>query len=216
MPSRKEMISDSLFWVQIIAAIVLCGSQFFCFLETTKGQLLAMFLVMEGYFFLNLLLSVSAHTERPSRATGQLMGTYILWLALIGSNIAAIFINGSYEWNQNDTSIAVLAIVGTVALVVVAKLKGLGLQDPMLKSLLGILFKTVPQLIMAYEITQRGGAGIPAAAIVAGHVTSLIRIGQVLFALFESGRDRNRIWLCVSETGNEVSWMVVTIVWLVV
>ena len=37
MSSKKKLIADLLFGVQIIGAFVLCGSQFFRLLETAQG-----------------------------------------------------------------------------------------------------------------------------------------------------------------------------------
>ncbi len=213
MSSKKKLIADLLFGVQIIGAFVLCGSQFFRLLETTQGQLLSMFLVMEAYLCLHLMLAVGAHRAQPSRVTRQTLWTYVMWLAFIGSNIVAIFLNGSYEWSQNDTRTAALALLGTVLVFAVMKLRHIRLQDPMLKSFLAMLFKAVPQFIMAFEVALRGGAGVPAAAVIAGNITILVRIGQIWFAIREAGWDRNRVWLCISETMNEVSWATVSVVW---
>lgn len=213
MSLKRKLIADFLFLVQIICAFILCGSQFFRFLETTKGQLLSMFLIMEAYLCLHLMLAVDAHRAQPSRVTRQTLWTYAIWLTLIGSNIAAIF-NGSYQWNQNDTRTATLALLGTALVFAVMKLRGIGLQEPILKSFLAMLYKALPQFIMAFEVAQKGGAGVPAAAVITGNITILIRIGQIWFAIREAGWDRNRVWLCVSETMNEVSWATVSVVWL--
>ena len=88
---KKKLIADLLFWIQIVCAFILCGSQFFRFLETTKGQLLSMFLIMEAYLYLHLMLAVGAHRAQPSRVTRQTLWTYAMWLVLILSNIVAIF-----------------------------------------------------------------------------------------------------------------------------
>lgn len=216
MSSKKKLIADLLFGVQIISGFVLCGIQFFRLLETTKGQLLSMFLVMEAYLCLHLMLAVGAHHAQPSRVTRQTLWTYVMWLALIDFNIVAIFLNGSYEWSQNDTRTVTLALLGTVLVFAAMKLRGVGLQDPMLKSCLAMLFKALPQFIMAFEVAQKGGAGVPAAVVIAGNITILIRIGQIWFSIREAGWDRNRVWLCVSETVNEVSWATVSIIWFFV
>ena len=216
MSSKKKLIADLLFGVQIVGAFILCGSQFFRLLETTKGQLLSMFLVMEAFLCLHLMLAAGAHRAQPSRITRQTLWTYAMWLALIASNIVAIFLNGSYRWGQNDTRTASLALLGTVLVFAVIKFRGIRLQDPMLKSFLAMLFKAMPQFIMAFEVAQKGGAGVPAAAVIAGNITILIRIGQIWFAIHEAGWDRNRVWLCASETMNEVSWATVSVIWFFV
>jgi len=213
MSSKKKLIADLLFGVQIIGAFVLCGSQFFRLIETTKGQLLSMFLVMEAYLCLHLMLAAGAHRVQPSRVTRQMLWTYAMWLALVGSNIIAIFLNGSYQWSQNDTRTITLVLLGTVLVCAVMKLCHIRLQDPMFKSLLATLFKALPQFIMAFEVALKGGAGVPAVAVIAGNITILMRIGQIWFAIREAGWDRNRVWLCVGEIVAWISWATVSVVW---
>lgn len=214
MSSQKKLIADLLFGVQIIGAFVLAGSQFFRLIETTKGQLLSMFLGMEAFAFINILLAISAHREQPSRAVRQALWTYELWFVLMGSNIVAIFINGGYEWSRNDTRTFTLLLLGAVAVFAVMKIRDVGFRDPMPRSLFAMACKVLPQFIMALEIAQNGGAGVPAAAIVAGNINILVRIGQLGFAIREAGPNRNLVWLCANEIMNEVSWATVSVVWL--
>lgn len=173
-----------------------------------------MFLLIEAFLFLHFLLAIKAHRVQPSRVTRQTLLTYLIWFAFIGSNILAIFLNGEYQWSRNDTVTSILALSGIVVVFIGAKIRKIELQDPMLKSLLAIIFKALPQFMMAFRIAQIGGAGVPMAAIISGHITILTRIGQIWFAIREAGWDRNRIWLCVSEAVNEISWIVVSIVWI--
>lgn len=215
MSSWKKLVADFLFGVQIIGAFVLGGSQFFRLLETTEGQLLSMFLGMEAFASINFLLAVSAYREQPSRAVRQALWTYAIWIAFIGSNIAAIFINGGYEWSQNDTRTFTLLFLGAVAVFALMKVKDIGFQDPMPRSLFAMACKALPQFLMALEIAQRGGAGVPPAAIIAGNITILVRIGQFWFAIREAGLNRNLVWLCANEIVNEISWATVTVVWLI-
>ncbi|MEK9158933.1 MAG: hypothetical protein AAB673_02940 [Patescibacteria group bacterium] len=214
MSWNKKLLADVLFGVQIIGALVLSGSQFFRLLETTQGQLLSMFLIMEGFLCLNLMLAIGSHRAQPSRITKQTVWTYIMWLVLIGSNILAIFLNGHYQWSPNDTRTSLLAIGGAVVVFTVTKIQGVGLKDPMSKSLLAMIFKAMPQFVMTFEIAQKGGAGVPAAALIAGHITVLTRIGQIWLAIREAGWDRNRVWLGASEAANEISWIAVTAAWI--
>lgn len=216
MSSKKKLIADLLFGVQIIGAFILAGSQFFRLLETTKGQLLSMFLGMEAFLCFNLLLAASAYREQPSRAIRQTLWTYAMWSVLIGSNIVAIFINGGYEWSRNDTLTTALLLFGSALVFALMKIRDIGFQDPMPRSLFAMSCKALPQFLMALEIAQRGGAGVPAAAIVAGNVTIFVRIGQLWLAIREVGLNRNLVWLCASEVANEASWATVSIVWFLV
>jgi len=51
--------------------------------------------------------------------------------------------------------------------------------------------------------------------VIVGHFTILVRLGQIYFLVKEAGWDKNRVWLAISETANEISWGVATIAWVV-
>lgn len=210
--SGKRQIADILFGAQIIGAFILCGSQFFRLLETTNGQLLSMLFFVEAYYGLHFVLAVSAHCAQSSRTTRQTVWTYAIWFVLFGSNIAAIFLNG-YQWSHNDARVVTFVLFGAVLVFAVMKFRGGCLQDPMPKSFFAMLCKALPQFIVAFEIAQKGGASFTPAAIIAGNINIFIRISQIWFAIREAGWDRNRIWLCISEAMNEVSWATISIVW---
>lgn len=215
MSSRKKLIADLFFGIQIISAFVLCGSQFFRLLEITQGQLLSMILLVEAFLFVNFLLAIKAHRVQSSRVTRQTLLVYLTLFVLMGFNVLAFFLNGEYQWSRNDTVTSILVLCGIVVVFIGAKIHKIELQDPMLKSLLAMIFKALPQFMMAFRIAQIGGAGVPAAVIISGHITILTRIGQIWFGIREAEWDRNRIWLCASETVNEISWITVSIIWII-
>jgi hypothetical protein len=213
MSQKKKWTADFLFAVQIVGAFVFAGSQFFRLLETTKGQLLSMFLVMEAFLVLHIMLAVAAHHAKPSRITRQTLWVYVMWVVLLGSNIVAVFINGDYQWSENDTRTTLLALTGAALVLGFAKVRGMGFQDPMPKSFIAMLFKALPQFVMAFEVARMGGTGVPAVTIIVGNITVGLRIAQILFTILEAGWERNRFWLLASETMNEVSWAAVSVVW---
>jgi hypothetical protein len=212
--SLKEKIADFLFIVQVVGAVVMCGSQFVRFLTTVQGQSLSMMAVMEIYLVLHLALAVSAHKAKPSRSTWQMVATFLLWIVGIGSNIGAIFYNGSYQWSGFDNTTCILALVGAALVFGSSRFYGVGFSDPMPKAILAMLFKATPQLIMAFKVASEGGAGVPMAAIITGNITVLTRLAMLGISIYEEGRDRNRIWLFASETANEISWAAVSVVWV--
>ena len=67
--------------------------------------------------------------------------------------------------------------------------------------------------MMAINIAQFGGDGVPGIALIAGHVTVLTRVFQGTMAVVESPREHNRLWLLASEMMNELSWCAVTVAW---
>ena len=212
---QKKRVADLLFVVQIIGAFFLAGSQFIRFLHKTDGQTLSMLLLMEAFMFLHLALAISSHRHNPSRVTSQQVKTFVMWIVLIGSNIAAFWWSSGFRWNHNDSVTAVIALAGSVAVFGFSRALGRDWREPAPKGLVAILFKAWPQTMMAVNIAQFGNAGVPAIALIAGHVTVATRIFQGLMAVIENPREHNRLWLLASEILNELSWIAVTIVWLV-
>ena len=53
------------------------------------------------------------------------------------------------------------------------------------------------------------------AMLLTGHIGIMTRLGQLWFAIREAGWDRNRLGVVLSETANEVTWILVTVAWLV-
>lgn len=212
---KTRMIADLLFWIQLIGAFVLAGSQFFRLLETTEGQLLSVFFVVVVFMALHLLLAIGAHRAQPSRITRQTIWMFALWIMLLGSNIAAVFINGTYEWSPNDTRTVLIVLCSTGVVFALARFRGVGFSDPMPKGCLAIVFKSFPQFVVAVEIALKGGAGIPGLALIAGHVNIFTRLGQIWLLMREAGWDRNRVWLLASEVVNEISWTAVTVAWVI-
>ncbi len=86
----------------------------------------------------------------------------------------------------------------------------------MVKAFFAIAYKSVPQVLLAWKFLAEGASGTPGLSIIVGHATILVRLGQIYFMVREAGLDRNRVWLAVSETANELSWVIATIAWLIV
>lgn len=215
MSSKQKMTADLLFGVQMVSLFIIFGVQFFRLIETTEGQLITMFVAFEGFCLLSFMLAEKAHKINPSRVTLQVMWIYGVAALLLASNIVAIFINDAYKWSGNDTKTTSIVLVGTVLLLVIAKLKEIDFSNPMLKGMFAIICKALPQVTLAIEVAQSGGAGIPLTTIIVAHITTLIRIGQIYFSIREAGWDKNRKWLFVSEFSNWLTHCGVTVVWLI-
>lgn len=216
MSRKKQMISDSLFWVQIIGAVVFCGAYILRSLQDVTGSSVVQFGLVAMFVAFNLALGIGAHRAEPSRLTRQAIATYVVWLMLVIILIGAVVTNSAYQWNEKDTATLVTAIVLTVAVMVVGNSWEKPLADPMMKGLFAIAYKAVPQVLLAWKFLAEGASGTPALSVWAGHFTILIRLGQIYFMVKEAGWDRNRFWLAVNETTNEVSWIIATVVWLTV
>ncbi len=215
MSSVRKTVADILFAIQILGALAVTGSQFFRMLVTIEGVNLAMFLVMELFLGMNLFLAIKANAVQASRVTRQTVATYALWFVLIASNIAAIWWHGGYRWSNNDFVTIALTILGVLCVLAIAARFRKTYSDPIVKGWLAVFFKGVPQLLLAYKMFLEGNAGTPGLSIIAGHITINVRLGQLLFSIREARWDRNRIGSAISEFFNELSWIAVTVVWLI-
>jgi hypothetical protein len=213
MRVSRQTISDSLFVIQIVGAIGMGGTQLVRLLETTEGQLLSMFITVEVYLCMHLLLAIRAHAAQPSRVTKQSIAIYLTWFVMLFGNVAAFASHDPLPWTSNDTRAVMLVIASAAGVAMVARLSRTPLSDPMIRSAFAILCKSLPQIVMAFEIWQTGGRGLPGAAVVIGNFTITLRIFQVVFAVREADWERNRSWLLVSEIFNELSWALVSVVW---
>jgi hypothetical protein len=80
---------------------------------------------------------------------------------------------------------------------------------------LAFFCKTTSQLVFALKIRAVGRGGLAGLTLIMGHITVMSRVGQILCALVANGEwEPNLTASLVSELGNEVSWIVVTICWL--
>ncbi|MFA6159570.1 MAG: hypothetical protein WC678_00580 [Parcubacteria group bacterium] len=213
MFSRKTLVADLLFWVQVVLAFLLSVPQFFRLLENVKGQSLSMQVVMLGFLLLNLSLALGAYRVEPNRNTLQIIAIYIMWAVFVTGNIVAIFWNGLYCWSSNDTVTMFLVGAGVVSILNICMIKGLGLKEASIKGSLAIIFKALPQFMMALKIASEGGAGIPMMTIIVGNIGVTIRIGQLLVAIKKIGWDKNLTWIFLAEVANEISWVIVTMAW---
>jgi len=216
MFSKKRTIADLLFWVQIIGAFVFCGAYFFRSLHDVTGSSLVQFSLVATYLLFHLALGVGAHRASPSRVTRQAIFTYALWFVLVSAIIVAAGTNPAYQWNGKETTQLLTAGVLTVIVLVAVAIQRRKLSDPMVKGLFAIAYKSVPQVLLAWKFLAEGTSGTPGLSVVVGHLTILIRLGQIYFMVREAGWDRNRVWLAVSETTNELSWIVASAVWFFV
>lgn len=212
--NKRKMIGDLLFGIQIIGALVFCSAQFLRSLADVKGASIAQFGLVATYLVFHLSLGIGAHRVKASRLTRQAIATYCVWFVMIIAIMIAVWINGTYRWSIQDTTTISIAVALTVTIFVISSICNTTIADPMIKAWLAIAYKSAPQVLLAWKILAEGGSGIPGLSVIAGHVTIIIRLGQIYFMVKEAGWDRNRKWLAISETTNELSWIITSIAWL--
>lgn len=215
MSLSKKTIADLLFGVQLVGAILFCGAQFLRSLEDVHGVSVIQFTAACAFVVFNLFLGIGADRVQPSRVTKQAIVSYVVWMVLLAAVIIAVGTNSEYRWSIQDTTILGLTAILAVATLVFGRLCHLPIRDPMILAFLAIACKSVPQLLLVWAILDQGGSGIPLLSIVVGHCTILLRLGQIYFMVKEVGWERNRMWLAVSESAAELTWLAATIAWLV-
>lgn len=214
--SRKTWLADLLFVLQIIGASVFCGAYALRATTDVTGSSIVQFSLVGAFLFFCLTLSIGAYQTKPDRATKQGIVTYVVWLVLLFVVIGTTLSNEEYRWNDKETAMLVMGLVLTGTVLVIGITSHTRVTDPMMRGLFAIAFKAVPQVLLAWKFLAEGASGTPTASIIVGHITILIRLGQIYFMVRASGWDRNRKWLALSEISNEVSWIITTMVWLTV
>ncbi len=214
MSSQKRMIADLLLGVQIICTLIFGGSQFIRLLTTSQGVSISWFGFWLAFLLVNLVLAVRAHKTQPSRVTLQTIISYSVWTLMVAADLIVMIAKGTGTWDVHDTRTAVFAGLGIAVVLSAAKLRNFSIADPIVKGWLAVFFKGVPQLVLAYKFFLVGGGGLAGAAVITGHITILTRLGQLYFSIKEAGWDRNRTGSAISELANEISWILVTLIWL--
>jgi hypothetical protein len=214
MPFSKQLTADILFFIQVGLAIVFGGSEFLRLLSTSQGIPIFWLASWLAFLLINLALTIRAHTSRPSRVTLQTVGCYALWTVIIASDLVVLLLKGTDIWRPADT----VTVLGVALCLIVTILWGyrrrLGPGDPIVQGYFGILFIGVPQITLAYTIYTEGGQGLAGPALLASNFSILIRLALLGFAIAEAGWDRNRKGAAMSESANEISWLLVTLAWL--
>lgn len=209
---RNRLVGDALFLAQLGFALIFGIGQFVHLLSSTEGVSMSWFGAWQIFLLLNLWLAWRAHQAQSSRVTKQTLASYLVWSAMVALDISALLFRENWVWNERDTMTAQLASVGVLATLLIGRFN---VSNPLVKGWLAVFFKAVPQVMLAWNVWLVGGAGITWLAIVAGHLTILTRIGQLVLSIREAGWDKNRIGSLISELPNELSWILVTAVWWV-
>jgi hypothetical protein len=118
-------------------------------------------------------------------------------------------------WDAKDTVTSLVVGAGLALVWLWAWRRHLGLADPMVHAGFAVCFIGLPQLTLAYKIFTVGGAGMAGLMLLAGHIGICTRLGQLWFTIREAGWDRPRKAAAVGELANEITWLLVTLAWLV-
>jgi len=208
---KEERKTFFLFYFQVVMVFAYTIPQIINIVSgKTKGLTLVLYGGFMIYILVNLLLSIEAHNVNKTKGRKYLIIIYSLWVVSIGS----LFISGMTKilWRGEDTVISIIILFLSLATLIYFK----GVKDPFSKGFLGVWFKSLPQLWLAYTMLSIGsGIGLHPINLVAAHLTSTPRLIHV-FIVGRAGKwDREARGLMLSEVSNVVTWWIVTTVWLI-
>lgn len=217
MSVKKKIVADLLFGVQLIGMFTFIIAQFVRMLHTVQGISPVWLLCAEAFCIINVSLAFRGWRQSPTRATFQLFVTHGSWTLGIGLLLTLLATKASeVVWGWYDTGTLVMVACATIIVFVVGTFRRVGITDPIVRGVLAAIFRGIPHIALAYKIGLLGGNGLAALTVWAAHATASVRIGQLGFAIREAGWDRSRRGLAIAEAASEVTWIVVTLVWLIV
>lgn len=209
----KKQLNLFLFYFQLVLGIVFGASQIEHMINnSTQGLSLSMFIFAFLFVSTNLTLGIGAHRARASAVTKQILIILVIGVVVYFLFSLILAVKAEVIWDKNDTITTIIVITFSLVNFLYSRYKKLDFFDPLMKGNYSLIFKSIPQLFLAYKIIQNGGSGLGIIFIVSFHALTLARIFQIFQSISEAGWDRNRIGLAVSEIGNEITWTIVTIV----
>lgn len=209
----KKELNLFLFYFQLILGIIFGVSQIEHMINnSTQGLSLSMFVFAFLFVSTNLTLGIGAHRASASAVTKQILIILIIGVIVYFLFSLILAIKAEVIWDRNDTITTIIVIIFSLVNFLYSRYKKLNFFDPLIKGNYSLIFKSIPQLFLAYKISQNGGSGLGIIFIISFHALTLARIFQIFQSIAEAGWDKNRIGLAVSEIGNEITWTIVTIV----
>lgn len=208
---------DLLYWLQVVLAIAFGILQAHHMLVySTEGLSTSMFTFTGVFLGINLYLALSDHAQKRSRESFQTVVIYAIGCLVYGSFLAVLAIKAESRWDDQDTLTAFFVFIIIAIAFLTAKLARISVLDPIMKGVYSLGFKAIPQVIMSWKILLVGGSGLSVSMIIIFHVLTLSRVFQIIrVAHIAKTWNKNLIGLAISEVGNETSWMLVTLAWII-
>ena len=203
------MTAAMLFWFQVFMAWTYFVPQVISILHgKTGGLTLAMWAIFMGYLFISLSLAVMAWKEKKEKIRLYTVIIFGQWCIFI--SVLFLMCVKSVHWSSGDTLVCILVVILSV---ITIELKGL--KDPISRGWMAVWCKGIPQLWMAYTMwTAQSAEWLPAISLLATNLTAIPRLVQVAIQGISGGWDRPTKSLMLGETSNVATWLVVTLVWI--
>jgi hypothetical protein len=161
-----------------------------------------------------LALAITARRKSPGRVITQMLWLFGTWSVCSFALVATVAFGTNYIWSPVDTTIAFLSAIGLTSIVGWAVFTKTPLSDASVKAWTNIVLKSIPQFILVGKVLAEGPAGITTVAIVTGSVSILTRLVPMSDLLLKGEANREEKWLWLTDAVNLVSWLSVTVVWL--
>lgn len=182
----------------------------------TQGISISLFGVVIMFIGANMFLAWQSNNHHPSKRMIRTFNIYVMWLIVhIILIVETLFLRISYNQPiayQLDIITCVLVGFGYFGILIWAIYKKLSYQDPSIKGMVGLVSKSLPQILLVIIIFANGGSGHSIMGIFLPILTPLMRIAQITL---NPHHDRNRYWLLVSEWSNEITWLMVSLAWVI-
>jgi hypothetical protein len=206
--------SSGFFLISLVCAVATVTSQTAKAMETVKGLSLANIGLMFIFMCIMGWLAFDAHKDHPSQQGKETLAIYGLWgtsTLLVGIAIAT---NPDYVWCLNDWYAIASGVLGGLVAVAWAIWQRVGLTEASTKSIFATFCKSVPQLLMAWKITEEGGTGHAPLALLVGVVSVSTRLWMFKRQKDAAGSwESNLLWMAGSETFNLATWLSVCAAW---
>lgn len=203
-------MASLLFWFQVIMAWTYMVPQVMQIVSgKTGGLTLAMWLIFMGYLFVSLSLAILAWRKKREKIRLYTVIIFAQWSVFI--TLLFTMCVGSVRWSSGDTLVCLSVTILSILTILLN-----GLKDPMTRGWLAVWCKGLPQLWIAYTMFEaRSAEWLPAISLLATNATAIPRLIQVYLQGKRGGWDRATMGLFIGESANVASWIVVTIVWVV-
>ncbi len=211
-------LKDILIWAHMIIALPFWWAQFsHMYNMSTQGVSISNYIITEIALLINFYLVVKLHGKNSSRLTYQIILIYVLGFVTYASFIVVMIVKDLGVWDHKDTITVLLVITLIVITTIIfwARERKIynTIKDPLQKGIYSAMVRSAPQIMWAWKVYTDGGAGLHPIMIAGFHCMTLIRIVQTLITIREDGLDRNRKGLLIAESANELSMILVTIIW---
>lgn len=212
--TTDKLTADIIFIIQICLALLLGISQFIKMLSSTEGVSASMFFYTDIFFGLLFWMAIIAYRKIPGRMARETTIVYATSVFVYSVLLIETYIRAPVFWEMSDWFTSGLVLAGIAAIGTTKTIKGWDLNEPYLKTGMAVAFKAIPQLLLAYKISQVGGEGVSGLWILSFHCFTISRLVPLILLNRESKRDRTRKSMLLSEIANEGSWVTVTLAWL--